>query len=132
MKQLILPLGVVLILVVMIIPLPTPVMDLLISADITVSLVVLLAALAVAKPVQFSVFPTALLLLTVFRLALNIASTRLILLNGQMGEAAAGQVIAAFGQFVRETAANRSSGVVDILFPRARMSNQKAAPECKG
>ncbi|MFQ5718817.1 MAG: flagellar biosynthesis protein FlhA [Acidobacteriota bacterium] len=113
MNRLALPLGVILILVVMVIPMPTPLMDLLISADITISLVVLLAALAVSTPVQFSVFPTTLLLLTVFRLALNIASTRLILLNGQMGESAAGQVIAAFGQFV--VGGNLAVGLVVFL-----------------
>ncbi|MFQ5768339.1 MAG: FHIPEP family type III secretion protein, partial [Acidobacteriota bacterium] len=100
MNSLVLPIGVVIVLMVMIIPMPTPLLDLLITADITISLVVLLSALAVTSPVQFSVFPSALLLLTIFRLALNIASTRLILLHGHTGGTAAGQVIAAFGQFV--------------------------------
>ena len=98
--HLVVPLGIIVILGSMVVPLPPLVLDLLISVDIAVSLVVLLAAVYVAKPVDFSVFPALLLLLTIFRLALNVASTRRILLHGSEGTDAAGHVIQAFGQFV--------------------------------
>src|ERR671939_610997 len=76
------------------------VLDVLIVADITISVVVMMVAMYIKKPAEFSVFPTALLLLTLFRLALNISSTRLILMNGNTGTSAAGEVIQAFGNFV--------------------------------
>ncbi len=95
-----LPLGVVGLIGLMIIPLPTIGLDLFISLNIAISLVVLLTAVYIKNPVHFSVFPSALLLLTVFRLGLNIASTRRILLHGHEGTHAAGSVIEAFGQFV--------------------------------
>src|SRR5690348_14590002 len=85
---------------VMLIPLPALMVDLLLAMSITASVLVLLVALQILKPVQFSVFPSLLLLLTLFRLSLNLASTRRILLHGSEGPAAAGQVIHAFGQFV--------------------------------
>jgi flagellar biosynthesis protein FlhA len=94
------PLAVLGIVLAMIVPLPSILVDLLISANITISVVVLLVAMYIRRPVEFSVFPTALLLLTLFRLALNISSSRLILMNGGSGTAAAGQVIEAFGNFV--------------------------------
>jgi Flagellar biosynthesis pathway, component FlhA len=85
----------------------------LISANLTVSVIVLLVSLYIIKPVEFSVFPTALLLMTLFRLALNISSARLILLNGNSGTAAAGDVIEAFGNFV--VGGNYIIGVVIFL-----------------
>ena len=91
---------VIVILTALLVPLPPVFLDLLISTNISLSVVVLLAALWVIKPVQFSAFPSILLLTTLFRLSLNIASTRLILLNGGEGFGAAGNVIGAFGQFV--------------------------------
>lgn len=94
------PLTVLGIVMAMIVPLPSVVIDLLISANIAISVVVLLVALYITKPVEFNVFPTTLLLLTLFRLALNISSSRLILLDGSKGTAAAGHVIDAFGNFV--------------------------------
>ncbi len=94
------PLTVLGIVMAMIVPLPSVLIDLLISANIAISVVVLLVALYITKPVEFSVFPTTLLLLTLFRLALNISSSRLILLDGMKGTAAAGHVIDAFGNFV--------------------------------
>lgn len=94
------PIVVLSILVVMILPLPSWLLDLLISLNMSVSVVVLLVSMYITKPVEFSVFPAALLLLTLFRLALNVASSRLILLNGNGGTAAAGEVIEAFGNFV--------------------------------
>lgn len=99
-KELSVPLAVLGILLAMITPLPPLMLDLLISANITLSVVVLLVAMHILKPVEFSVFPTTLLLLTLFRLALNVSSSRLILLSGNTGTSAAGEVIEAFGQFV--------------------------------
>jgi flagellar biosynthesis protein FlhA len=94
------PIAVLAIVLAMIVPLPPILIDLLISANITLSLVVLLVAMYIVRPVDFSVFPTTLLLMTLFRLALNISSSRLILMNGNAGTAAAGEVIEAFGNFV--------------------------------
>lgn len=94
------PLGVLVTVVAMITPLPGFLLDLLIVCNVTLSVIVLLVSMYILKPVEFSVFPTTLLLLTLFRLALNISSSRLILLNGNTGTSAAGHVIEAFGQFV--------------------------------
>ncbi len=94
------PLAVMGILMAMILPLPAMLLDLLISANIAVSVLVLLVSMYILKPVQFSIFPSALLLLTLFRLALNISSSRLILMYGNLGTSAAGDVIESFGQFV--------------------------------
>ena len=94
------PLGVLGILLAMITPLPPFLLDVLISANITLSVIVLLVSMYITKPVDFSVFPTTLLLMTLFRLALNVSSSRLILLDGNMGTSAAGHVIEAFGNFV--------------------------------
>ena len=85
---------------VMMIPVPGFVLDLLLAASITASVIVFLTAVQVRRAVDFSVFPTLLLLLTLFRLSLNIASSRRILLHGHEGTHAAGAVIEAFGQFV--------------------------------
>jgi flagellar biosynthesis protein FlhA len=87
-------------LAVMVLPLPPLALDLLLATSFSLSLVVFLAALQVERPVEFSVFPTLLLVLTLLRLSLNVASTRVILLHGDQGPQAAGSVIAAFGQFV--------------------------------
>jgi flagellar biosynthesis protein FlhA len=92
--------SVIAILLVMIIPLPTFILDILLSLSITCSLVILLTSLYIIKPLEFSTFPSLLLITTLFRLSLNIASTRLILLHGDEGTLAAGQVIRSFGQFV--------------------------------
>src|SRR5574337_406485 len=92
--------GVVAILMVMLLPLPRFLLDLLLSFDITVSVIVLLVGLQVRRPIEFSVFPSVLLMVTLLRLSLNIASTRLILLHGNEGAAAAGEVIRAFGNFI--------------------------------
>ena len=96
----IVPAAAVSVVFVMLIPLPGFMLDMLLTISITASVIVLLAAVYILRPVQFSVFPSLLLLLTLFRLALNIASSRRILLHGNEGTAAAGSVIAAFGQFV--------------------------------
>jgi flagellar biosynthesis protein FlhA len=92
--------AVVGILVFMVIPLPTMVLDLLLSFNITVALVILLASMYIVRPLELSAFPSILLLITLFRLSLNVASTRLILLYGNEGTTAAGKVIMAFGSFV--------------------------------
>jgi flagellar biosynthesis protein FlhA len=92
--------GVIAILMVMVIPLPSLVIDLLLSLSITASIVILLMSMFVLKPLDFSVFPSVLLTVTLFRLSLNVASSRLILLHGNEGTGAAGQVIKAFGTFV--------------------------------
>jgi flagellar biosynthesis protein FlhA len=85
---------------VMLVPVPAIVLDVFLATSMTLGVVVLLSALYILKPVQFSVFPTLLLFLTLFRISLNIASSRRILLHGTEGAAAAGSVIEAFGQFV--------------------------------
>jgi len=107
------PIAVLGIVLAMIAPLPPFLLDILISANITLSVIVLLVSLYITKPVEFSVFPTTLLLMTLFRLALNISSARLILLNGNTGTAAAGEVIQAFGAFV--VGGNYVIGVVIFL-----------------
>ncbi len=88
------------ILVLMVIPLPPFVLDLLLSLNITCAIIVLLVGMYIVHPLQLASFPTILLLATLFRLALNIASTRIILMHGSEGTSAAGQVIQAFGNFV--------------------------------
>jgi len=85
---------------VMLVPLPSFILDLLLTLSITISVLVLLSAVQILRPVQFSVFPSLLLLLTLLRLSLDLASSRRILLNGSQGPSAAGKVIEAFGQFV--------------------------------
>src|SRR3989454_9786272 len=99
-SQIAMPIAIVIILIAVIIPLPTIILDVLISTNIALSVVILLSAVYLLNPVQFSSFPSILLMTTLFRLSLNIASTRLILLNGSHGLTAAGDVILAFGQFV--------------------------------
>ena len=96
----IVPLAAVAMLFVMLVPLPGFVLDFLLTISITASVLVLLTAIQILKPVQFSVFPSLLLLLTLMRLSLDLASTRRILLHGSDGPSAAGHVIEAFGQFV--------------------------------
>ena len=92
--------GVIGIILVMVIPLPAPVLDLLFAVNITVSLVTLLVVLYMLQPVDFSIFPSLLLVLTMFRLSLNVASTRVILTKGHLSTDAAGKVIQSFAQFV--------------------------------
>ena len=94
------PLATVATVFVMLVPVPAFVLDIFLATSVTLGVVVLLSALYILKPVQFSVFPTLLLFLTLFRISLNIASSRRILLHGNEGVAAAGSVIQSFGQFV--------------------------------
>jgi flagellar biosynthesis protein FlhA len=96
--------GVLLLLVaclgMLVIPMPPFLLDLLFTFNITLSLVIILAVIYVERPIDFSVFPTVLLLATLLRLALNVASTRVVLLEGHSGPGAAGKVIESFGEFV--------------------------------
>jgi len=112
-SQIAMPIAIIVILIAVLIPLPSIVLDLLISANISLSVVILLSAVYLLNPVQFSSFPSILLMTTLFRLSLNIASTRLILLNGSQGLTAAGDVIRAFGQFV--VGGNYAVGIVIFL-----------------
>lgn len=98
--EMIVPAAVLGTVVALIVPMPAFLLDVLIVGDIMMSVIVLMVAMYVARPVEFNVFPSTLLLLTLFRLALNVSSSRLILLNGQTGTASAGAVIQAFGNFV--------------------------------
>ncbi|HAI58433.1 MAG TPA: flagellar biosynthesis protein FlhA [Xanthomonadaceae bacterium] len=94
------PLVLLAVLAMIVVPLPPMALDVLFTLNIAASLVVLLAVIYVKRPLEFSIFPTVLLLVTLMRLALNVASTRVVLLNGHEGHDAAGQVIASFGAFV--------------------------------
>ena len=98
--EILLPIAFVVVILLMVIPVPTPVLDLFLALNISLSLMVLLLAIYTLKPLEFSTFPSVLLVLTLFRLALNVASTRLILGKGAEGPGAAGHVIQAFGNFV--------------------------------
>jgi flagellar biosynthesis protein FlhA len=94
--------GVMFIIAILLVPLPPWLMDFLLAISITSSVLVLMTALLIKRPLEFTAFPTVLLLTTLFRLALNVASTRLILSHGHEGPDAAGQVINAFGEFVMQ------------------------------
>jgi flagellar biosynthesis protein FlhA len=112
-SHLIAPATIVAVVGLMVVPLPPLLLDLLLSIDIGLSVVLLLTAIYVKEPIQFSVFPSVLLLLTLLRLSLNVAGTRLILLHGHEGIDAAGHVIMSFGQFV--VGGNFVVGVVVFL-----------------
>lgn len=94
------PVGVLAVLAMVILPLPPIALDVLFTFNIALSLVVVMAVFYVARPLDFGVFPTVLLLATLLRLALNVASTRVVLLHGHTGSHAAGKVIESFGEFV--------------------------------
>lgn len=110
---LLVPAAVMSVVILMIVPMPPLVLDLLLSIDIGVSVVLLLTVVYIKQPVEFSVFPSLLLILTLVRLSLNVAGTRLILMHGHEGIDAAGHVIMAFGQFV--VGGNFVVGVVVFL-----------------
>jgi flagellar biosynthesis protein FlhA len=95
----VLALAVLGVLGILVVPLPAPVLDALLALNVALSVMMLLVALGLSKAVEFSVFPSLLLITTLFRLSLNVATTRLILLEGGKGEGAAGHVIEAFGRF---------------------------------
>jgi flagellar biosynthesis protein FlhA len=99
-KDYALPFAAISVIFVMLVPLPAAALDLLLALSMAASMIVFLASVQIRRAVELSVFPTLLLLLTLFRLSLNIASSRRILLHGSEGTAAAGRVIEAFGQFV--------------------------------
>ena len=92
--------GILGILTVLLVPLPAVLLDFLLTINLTLSLLLLLVAMYMQRPLEFSVFPSLLLITTLYRLSLNVAATRLILLHGGEGPAAAGRVIQAFGDFV--------------------------------
>ncbi|MEE9300539.1 MAG: flagellar biosynthesis protein FlhA [Alphaproteobacteria bacterium] len=98
--DILLALGVIAILVILIMPMPKWLLDVSLTGSITFSVLILMTVLFINKPLDFSVFPTILLIATMLRLALNLASTRLILADGHNGTSAAGEVIQAFGNFV--------------------------------
>ena len=100
LRDYVLPAGAISVIFVMLIPLPAAALDFLLALSMAASIIVFLSSVQIRRAVELSVFPTLLLLLTLFRLALNIASSRRILLHGSEGTAAAGKVIEAFGQFV--------------------------------
>ncbi len=94
------PVGVLAVLAMLVVPLPPLALDVLFTFNIALSLVVVLAVFQVQRPLDFGVFPTVLLLATLLRLALNVASTRVVLMHGHTGPGAAGKVIESFGEFV--------------------------------
>ena len=94
-NDIVLAIGLVVIVCMMVIPLPAPLLDLLLTINISLAVVILLVCLYTQEPLDYSSFPTVLLIATLFRLGLNVSSTRLILLNGE-----AGNVISSFGEFV--------------------------------
>jgi flagellar biosynthesis protein FlhA len=107
------PAAAISVVLLMVLPLPAFLLDVLLSVDIGLAVVLMLTAVYVREPIEFSVFPSLLLVLTLVRLGLNVASTRLILLHGGEGIDAAGNVIMAFGQFV--VGGNYIVGVVVFL-----------------
>jgi flagellar biosynthesis protein FlhA len=100
--EVVLAVGVIGIIVILIMPMPSLVLDILLSLSITSSILILMTGLFIKRPLEFSSFPTVLLVTTLFRLALNITSMRIILTHGQDGEHAAGSVINAFGQLMTQ------------------------------
>src|ERR1700759_3045452 len=107
------PVGVLAVLSMVVLPLPPIILDTLFTFNIALSLVIVMAVFYVSRPVEFAVFPTILLLATLLRLALNVASTRVVLLNGHTGPQAAGHVIQSFGEFV--IGGNFAVGVVVFI-----------------
>lgn len=101
-NDLILALGVVFALLLLLLPVPAFLIDIMLGFSIASSVVILMSTLLIAKPLELSIFPTVLLVTTVARLSLNVASTKLILANGHLGEEAAGKVIGSFGQFMMQ------------------------------
>jgi len=107
------PVGILAVLAMVVLPLPPLALDILFTFNIALSLVVLMAVFYVARPLEFGVFPSVLLLTTLLRLALNVASTRVVLMHGHTGHGAAGKVIESFGQFV--VGGNYAVGVVVFI-----------------
>ena len=99
-KSGILPLGIIVLVAMMVLPLPVFLLDVFFVTNILLSLVILMVAMHTFRPLDFSSFPSLLLIATVLRLALNVASTRIVLSQGHTGSDAAGQIIEAFGNFI--------------------------------
>ena len=99
-QEIVIAVGILVIIAVMVMPIPPMLLDILLSFSITFSLIILMVAVFMLQPLEFSVFPSLLLIVTLLRLSLNVASTRLILLHGAEGEGAVGEVIQSFGTFV--------------------------------
>ncbi|OHC69773.1 MAG: flagellar biosynthesis protein FlhA [Rhodocyclales bacterium RIFCSPLOWO2_02_FULL_63_24] len=112
-RQMLAPLLIVLILSMMVLPLPPFVLDVFFTFNIAISVMVLLVAMYTMKPLDFSIFPTVLLVTTLLRLSLNVASTRIVLLQGHTGPDAAGKVIEAFGHFL--VGGNYAVGIVVFI-----------------
>ena len=112
-RQMLAPLLIVLILSMMVLPLPPFVLDVFFTFNIAISVMVLLVAMYTMKPLDFSIFPTVLLVTTLLRLSLNVASTRIVLLHGHNGPDAAGKVIEAFGHFL--VGGNYAVGIVVFI-----------------
>lgn len=112
-RQMLAPLLIVMILSMMVLPLPTFALDVLFTFNIAVSIMVLLVAMYTMKPLDFAIFPTVLLVTTLLRLSLNVASTRVVLLHGHSGPDAAGKVIEAFGHFL--VGGNYAVGIVVFI-----------------
>ncbi|MFM7627014.1 MAG: flagellar biosynthesis protein FlhA, partial [Gammaproteobacteria bacterium] len=107
------PAGVLALLAMVVLPLPPLALDLLFTFNIALSLMIVVAVFTVRKPLDFAIFPTVLLIATLFRLALNVASTRVVLMEGHRGTAAAGHVIESFGEFV--IGGNYAVGIVVFI-----------------
>lgn len=112
-RQMLAPLLIVMILSMMVLPLPAFALDVLLTFNIAISIMVLLVAMYTRKPLDFAVFPTVLLVTTLLRLSLNVASTRVVLLQGHTGPDAAGKVIEAFGHFL--VGGNYAVGIIVFI-----------------
>ncbi len=113
LKALAAPALIIIILSMMVLPLPTFILDVFFTFNIAMSIMVMLVALYTLKPLDFSIFPTVLLVTTLLRLSLNVASTRIVLLNGHTGPDAAGKVIEAFGHFL--VGGNYAVGIIVFI-----------------
>jgi flagellar biosynthesis protein FlhA len=112
-RQMLAPLLIVMILSMMVLPLPAFALDVLLTFNIAISIMVLLVAMYTRQPLDFAVFPTVLLVTTLLRLSLNVASTRVVLLQGHTGPDAAGKVIEAFGHFL--VGGNYAVGIIVFI-----------------
>lgn len=120
-----LPFGIMVIIAMMVLPLPVVLLDLFFVFNILLSLLVLMVAMHSYRPLDFTSFPSILLIATVLRLALNVASTRIVLSQGHNGEGAAGKVIEAFGEFV--IAGNFAVGILSL--PSSLSSTWSLSPK---
>jgi flagellar biosynthesis protein FlhA len=100
--EVLMALGILTILAVLVVPLPPVLLDLLLACSVSLSILILVTALFIERPLDFNAFPTVLLIATMLRLALNLATTRLILSHGHEGAGAAGHIIEAFGRFLMQ------------------------------